>query len=215
MAQRDRQQTRGKILKAVGRLLARSGFRELGINAIAREAGVDKVLIYRYFGGIPGLLRAFAEESDFWPGVQELAPDARESRAETTPAERARFALVAFCRALRSRPLTQEIMRWELLERSELTDALAQYREKQSAIYFPPFDGSKEIDIRAVGSVIAAGLTYLVLRSKTADVYHGLHLDSPEDWSRIERAAGFLVDAAFLAQGPTKPAPRLKRTRRK
>lgn len=215
MAQRDRQQTKGKILNAVGRLLARSGFRELGINAIAREAGVDKVLIYRYFGGIPELLRAFAEESDFWPGMQEIAPDAGEPRVETTLAERAKSALVAFCRALRSRPLTQEIMRWELLERSELTDALARYREEQSASYFPPFDGPKEIDIRAVGSVIAAGLTYLVLRSKTADVYNGLHLDSPEDWSRIERAAGFLVDAAFLAEGPTKSAPRLKRTRQK
>ena len=215
MGQRDRHQTRRKILEGVGRLLARSGFRELGINAIAREAGVDKVLIYRYFGGIPELLRAFAEESDFWPGLQELALDAGESRVETTPAERAKFALVAFFRALRNRPVTQEIMRWELLERNELTDALAQYREEQSAAFLQPFDGSKEIDIRAAASVIAAGLTYLVLRSKTTDIYNGLHLDSAEDWERIERAAGFLVDAAFIAERPTNPARQLKRARKK
>jgi len=43
-------------------------------------------------------------------------------------------------------------------------------------------------------------LTYLILRSKTADVYNGLHLDSEEDWARIERAAGFLVEASFNQQ---------------
>ena len=71
--QKDREQTRARILQAVGRLLAESGFRELGVNAIAREAGVDKVLIYRYFGGMPELLRTFAEEGDFWPQLSELA----------------------------------------------------------------------------------------------------------------------------------------------
>src|SRR5580692_52556 len=42
---RDREKTRGKILAALGRLLARKGSRGLGINAISREAKVDKVLI--------------------------------------------------------------------------------------------------------------------------------------------------------------------------
>jgi hypothetical protein len=51
------------------------------------------------------------------------------------------------------------------------------------------------------------GLTYLVLRSKTADVYNGLQLASEEDWSRIERAAGFLVDAALAAGGAGTNAP--------
>src|SRR5271165_6207833 len=61
-APRDREETRKKILAAMSQLLARKGSRGLGINAIAREAGVDKVLIYRYFGGLPDLYRAFAVE---------------------------------------------------------------------------------------------------------------------------------------------------------
>ena len=43
---RDRGQTQQILIGAVGRVLAKDGFVGLGINTIAREAGVDKVLIY-------------------------------------------------------------------------------------------------------------------------------------------------------------------------
>ena len=54
---RDRAATEERILTAVGEVLARDGFAAIGVNAIAKQAGVDKVLIYRYFGGLPELLR--------------------------------------------------------------------------------------------------------------------------------------------------------------
>ncbi len=205
--QRNRKQTRAGILDAVGRLLAQSGFKELGINSIAREAGVDKVLIYRYFGGLPELLKAFAEETDFWPDLPELMREAGPSPAQMTANERAKLLVVAFGRALRRRPLTQEIMRWELQERNELTETLARHREEQSAKLFEDFAGPKDIDIRALASLLAAGQTYLILRSKTADVYNGLSLNSEEDWSRIERAASSVVDAAFAKKDVRKKLP--------
>ena len=39
--ERDAQATRGRILAAVGSLLVREGFGALGVNAVARAAGVD------------------------------------------------------------------------------------------------------------------------------------------------------------------------------
>ena len=194
---RDKEQTRGNILRAVGRLLASSGFREVGINAVAREAGVDKVLIYRYFGGLPELLKAFAEDNEFWPDVRNLGHETGSSTAWQSEPQRAKAILLAFGRALRQRPLTQEIMRWELLERNELTDALAHRREAESEQVMRSLSASMKIDLRAIGSLLAAGQTYLILRSKTADTYNGLQLNSEEDWARIERAVGFLVDAAM------------------
>jgi AcrR family transcriptional regulator len=195
--QRSREQTRAAIIEAVGRLLAQSGFKGLGINAIAREAGVDKVLIYRYFGGLPELLKAFAEESDFWPDLPELVRDAPKPLAKMTAIERAKLLVTAFGRALRRRPLTQEIMRWELLERNELTEALAAHREEQSAKLFQGFEDSEDVDVHALASLLAAGQTYLILRSKTVDVYNGLSLSKEKDWARIERAADLVVESAF------------------
>jgi AcrR family transcriptional regulator len=196
---RDLERTKAKILQAVGQLFARSGFRKIGINVIAREAGVDKVLIYRYFGGLPALLKTFADNSEYWPNFSELtqlAHEAGEHPLAGTEPEWAKQILVAFGRALRKRPLTQEIMRWELLERNEITDALARRREEQADQLFQSLGALSGIDPQAIGALLAAGQTYLILRSKTVDTYNGLHLNSEEDWARIERAVRFLVDAA-------------------
>ena len=47
-------------------------FPPFGINAVARQAGCDKVLIYRYFNGLEGLLMAFAETTELWWEVDEI-----------------------------------------------------------------------------------------------------------------------------------------------
>ena len=73
---RDRERTKARIIDAVSGLLTRSGFRAVGVNAVAEAAGVDKVLIYRYFGGLAGLLSAVADEPSLWPTVDEVLAEA-------------------------------------------------------------------------------------------------------------------------------------------
>ena len=85
---RDREETRAKILEAVGKILAEEGFQGIGINNVSRRAGVDKVLIYRYFGDLPGLLREFASSGDYWPSMKALIerPEGmEEERFERAP----------------------------------------------------------------------------------------------------------------------------------
>jgi AcrR family transcriptional regulator len=202
--EKNREKTRASILAAVGKLLARDGFRDLGINAIAREAGVDKVLIYRYFGGMEDLLKAYAAEGDFWPSSAEIMAAVRQSKPKNE-AELASALLIEFERALRRRPLTQEIMRWELMERNELTDTLARYREEESAKTLQLLSGVGMVDVAAIASLLAAGHTYLILRKKTVGVYNGLQLDEGRDWERLEDATRTLV---ALALGETAPKPR-------
>ncbi|HCV71491.1 MAG TPA: TetR family transcriptional regulator, partial [Agrobacterium sp.] len=52
---KDRAATEKAIFEAARSLLAEEGFQGFGINAVARRAGCDKQLIYRYFGGLEGL----------------------------------------------------------------------------------------------------------------------------------------------------------------
>jgi hypothetical protein len=176
---------------------------------------VDKVLIYRYFGGMPELLTAFAEETGFWPDLKELLSETDSDPARMSQAERATVMLLGFGRALRRRPGTQEILRWELLESNELTEALARHREEQSAGFFRGFDASGGIDVQAVGSLLAAGQTYLALRFKNCEVYNGIDLGSEEGWSRIDRAVRSVVDAVFAKSATVKltPAPQAARKR--
>lgn len=189
----DRQETERRLIEAVGRLLSSQGFRHLGVNAVAREAGVDKVLIYRYFGGLKGLLEAFGREEEFWPPPEELLPPA-SADDDLSPAELSKEMIKRFGRALRKRPMTLEIMRWELMERNALTDTLADARERQALELLARLEAPPSLDVAALAAVLGAAQTYLILRSKTADVYNGVELGSEEGWERIERALELLID---------------------
>lgn len=194
---RDRVETKERILAAVGRLLARKGSKSLGINAIAREAQVDKVLIYRYFGGLGPLYRAFAREGNTFPSLEEMAEGRLQEFRNLPPAETTKRLLLGFGRAIRRRPITREIMRWELQERSELSDALAKERERQAQQWLglaPDLNGA---DLPAVASILAAGQVFLILRSKTAPTYNGIDLHSESGWKRVEDAVALLSDLFF------------------
>jgi AcrR family transcriptional regulator len=194
---RDSEATQGRILKAVGRLLARRGFLGLGVNAIAREARVDKVLIYRYFGGLPQLLQAFAERGDFWPTAEEAAGAPPEVTSRWGAVDWSLAMLRGLLRGLRARPMTQEILRWELAASNELTEKLAGVREERGLDMLrrvaPAAERHRGTDLPAMAALLSAGIIYLVLRSKTAPAWLGVSLRDEEGWARIERAVEAIV----------------------
>lgn len=197
---RDKEETKARILAAVGKLLAESGFRQLGINAIAREAGVDKVLIYRYFDDLPSLLQTFGKEGDYWISTNELVSDEATAEASSLTDLTVKL-LIHFLHDLKERPITQEIMRWELLEANELTSELAKVRE-QTAVASLDFLAEKcelpaNKDMPASVAILVAGMVYLVLRSKASSTFFGIDLTSADGWVRIEKAAASMIHATF------------------
>jgi AcrR family transcriptional regulator len=204
---RDAERSRDRILGALAELLAEAGFREAGVNAVARRAGVDKVLIYRYFGGMEGLLSAFVAQGDFWPTLEDLLGEAEGAAPDGAAMSAA--LLRANLRELRRRPLTQEILRWELLERNALTDELAALREEQGLELWRRLglEGVEVpgVDVAAAAAILHAGLTYLVLRAKTADRYLGVALDDEAGWSRIAAAIEPMVRTIMEGSGGAGP----------
>lgn len=193
---RDREATRQRLIQAVGTILAQKGFTSLGVNAVARAAGVDKVLIYRYFGGLPELIIAFGREGNFWPSVEELAGG--------DVAEYARLPLEAklsqlsrnFTRAIRNRPLTQEIMAWEMVERTPLTIELETIRENTMLRFFELFFPAliPRLDLLAVAAVIGSAVSYLACRARKVQWYNGVDLQSEKGWQRIEAAIDTIIN---------------------
>lgn len=200
---RDREATRRKIIEAVGRVLARDGFRGVGVRAVAREAGIDKRLIYRYFGGLPQLIEAYADRGDTWWSVDELIGDDLPGPANDTPEGWISLALKRHIRALERRPLTQEILVWELSERNPLTDALAALRERRAAELGERLVAKAGVDEgelaawRSIGALIAAATTYLLVRSRTCDFYTGIDLGAEEGWRELERGIDTIVEATI------------------
>jgi AcrR family transcriptional regulator len=196
---RDREATRARLIEAVGTLLAREGFTGLGVNAVAREAEVDKVLIYRYFGGLPELIAAFGREGNFWPSIKELAGGDVVAFGQLPLVEQLSQMGKNFMAAIRKRPLTQEILAWEMIERNELTVELETIRENTMMNFFEMFFQSvnKGPDIAAMGAIIGAGISYLVCRGRKIRFYNGIDLDSEAGWQRLERAIDTMIQGLF------------------
>lgn len=117
---RSRTNTEEKFLNAVLELVAKDGCSALGINAVAHQAGADKVLIYRYFGNLNGLLQRVADSQQWLPSVDELC-----SKLKLTENSPAAGAVHQLCNALahhiRADEATHQILRWHKAESNPLT----------------------------------------------------------------------------------------------
>lgn len=205
---RDRTATEQRILGAVGQVLAREGFGAIGINAIAREAGVDKVLIYRYFGGLPELLKTWGASGRFWPRIDELLGDDPQAVLGLPEGERwARF-FEHFIDGLRARPLTLEILAAEVLERNALTAILETEREawgeEAARVLAGPSLGRRP-ELLTLTLLLVAGVQYLLLRARRIRIFGALQLQSDEGWAEIKRHIRRNAAQLFDRDNPREP----------
>jgi len=188
---RNREETTARILGAVGSVLARDGFQAVGVNSIAKEAGVDKVLIYRYFGGLPELIAAWGASGHFWPDLAELlGPDGGASLRRLPLAERYARFFEHFIDGLRARPLTIEILAAEIAARNELTAVLEDERERWGDQAFEMLAGpemaAQAPELREITLLLVAGVQHLLLRGRTIRIFGGLDLQSDADWALLK-----------------------------
>jgi AcrR family transcriptional regulator len=206
---RDRAATEERILAAVGEVLARDGFHALGINAIARQAAVDKVLIYRYFGGLPELLRTWGGSGRFWPTMDELMGSDAQSLQARPLAQRYAAFFDRFIDALRRRPLTLEILAAEIVERNELTAILETEREQwgaQAEALFGGADFERAPQLRGITLLLVAGVQYLLLRSRKIRIFGGIDLRSDAGWAALKAAVASMAQQALGSAASGEPS---------
>ena len=196
---RDADETRGRILAAVERIIVRDGLSAIGVNALAREAGADKVLIYRYFGHLDGVYRAFASQRNFWWTLDEMVSgiDAKN----LTLAAAVKLLLRRHAAALRERPVTLAVLAAELAERTQLVIALETVRERRSlevnAWLASHFDIPRTVDMEAISLLLGVAINYLAARARKIRVMSGLPIKSDADWDRLLAAVDVIVDAVL------------------
>lgn len=194
---RNREMTEQRLIAAVGQLLAEQGFQSIGVNAIARTAGVDKVLIYRYFEGLPKLLECYGRSNNFWPSVDEVLGE-RVTLLQLSAGQRLQLVLERLVSGLLARPQTLAIMAWELSQQNALTRALADIREQWGihVLQQATSDLSHEQrDIAAIANFLVAGVQYLLIRSRNTGLYGGISLNTEQGWARWQTAIAALCHA--------------------
>lgn len=197
--ERDRESTRRLILDAAREQLVEAGFQGLGINAVARRAGCDKQLIYRYFDGLDGLVAALGTEV-----AASLQRRLQPLDALGRPASYREFVerlALGLLQALRDDPAMQRIVAWELSESSPLVRALTVARSVQLQAWMKATRGDLQapagLDAPACNAFLIAAIQQLVLSATSAGEFAGMPLRSEADWERVRAVVKRLVASAY------------------
>lgn len=199
---RDRQSTEAAIIAAFERILLRDGVNGVGVNAVAQEAGVNKVLIYRYFDDLPGLARVWAAKSAFWPTEDELIGGNREEFERLSVRERVLLVLCNYIEAIRRRPQTIEMLAAELTNPTDVTRALAEgiARPGTGIATFVGLDtphGDLTDAVWKLIYLVQASTAYLTIRERNSPSYMGTDLAKDESWQFV-RDTVYEIAATFL-----------------
>lgn len=197
LRQRDRAKTRDAILLAAKDVLAADGFQGFGINSVARKAGCDKQLIYRYFGGLEGLVEAIGEDLATWISDAAMDPAVKP----LTYSQWVETLLSGYMSALRQNTLVQKISAWEIADASPLVRQLSKARSmalgrwiaEQRGDLQPPAD----IDAAATNAILIAAAQHLILASSTLGGFSGLALTTDADWRRAELALATIIRKVY------------------
>lgn len=199
---RDRNSTQNAIVAAFETVLLRDGVAGLGVNAVAQEAGVNKVLIYRYFGDLPGLARHWSSSSNFWPSEHELIGNDLEAFAELSVEDRVRAVMRNYFDAIRARPLTVELLAAELMNPNDITRALADGMAKPGTALrdltrLDEADRDLSQQVWKLTMLVNLITAYLAIRQRSNPMYFGQDLSSDESWDYF-RATVDELTARFL-----------------
>lgn len=189
--ERDREATEKRLIDTIGQMIAEQGFEKIGINAVAAQSGVSKILIYRYFGSVEGLMAAYIRKHDFWLNFPLKTP---------TKEELPDFVKTMFknqIEQLRNNPTLRMLHRWELSCNNEIITKLRQQREQTGyriVEMASQLTGYPKEDMAVMASVITASITYLVMLGEFCPVFNGIPINEDAGWEQMNAGIDTLID---------------------
>lgn len=197
----DKSRTMSKLIQAVGIVLEKKGYTGLTIANIASTAGVDRKLISVYFGSVDLLIETYIKGKDYWV---EATVAAEETLAKSSDVSSRFFLETLLLEQIDQFTLNEEMQKvvlWQISEKSDIMSHVTQSREKMSSLFFPYSDkelAGKDVDLRAVSSLLVAGIYYLVLHTKTTDsTFCEINLTTEEGIDRIKNAVKFILKQTY------------------
>jgi AcrR family transcriptional regulator len=196
---RDKEKSKQLFLNAVGKLLRTKGFSALKVNDIAAVAGMDKKLIYKYFGGRDQLVDQYLISIDFWSNVKEedAPPVITDGGQEFT-----KQMILQQYDYVASNKEFQKILLWGLSEKRKSLQNLADEREIAGEVLLKnitdPFFGDKATNFRASMAIIISGAYYLNMYSGASNsTFCGIDPAKKEGEKAIKEALVSLVDMLY------------------
>ena len=168
-ATKNKEQTKRKLIEAVAVIFRTEGYRGLGVNKVAKLAGVHKKLIYRYFGGFEQLVEAYVVETDYWMQFADhmrqltLPKDINETKNLVGHLLKNQFLY------FQADEQMQQLILWELSTDSNLMRSIHRTREAMGQQFLELTDqyfSKSTINFRAVAALLVGGIYYTILHTR-------------------------------------------------
>jgi len=198
---KNKELTKRKLVVAVGEILKSDGYKGLGVNRIAKQAGVNKKLIYRYFGNVNYLIETYVIENDYWLKFSKLILERTE---QGSPA-----SLQAFIADLLKNQFSyflnekemQRLILWEISTNSPLMKSIHNARESagQGLLEMTdPHFKNHAVNFRAIAALLVGGIYYIVLHIQSnGGQFCDLDISSENAQKELMRAIDQIVGWAF------------------
>lgn len=188
---KDRELTEKRILEAVGSIIENEGFEKTGVNVIAQRAGVSKMLIYRYFGGVDELIAQYLLRKDYWANTDTGIIKPSDIGGSLKHLFREQII------RLRSDITLKRLCRWELTTDNENISRLREKREQNGCSLINTISrltGSQNSEVASLATIISASISYLVLMEEQNPIYNGIDLQSDKGWEQIVKGIDLIID---------------------
>lgn len=190
--ERNRIQTEQRLIDAVDYIIKEKGFEKLGVNAVAGQAGVDKKLIYRYFGSLDGLIYECLKRNDFWMNVPSDLPHFSELKKYAKKLFRDQI------QHLRENHILNRLARWELSHNNNIVNEIRQKREEiglERLALIGDLTPLTPKELAAIVTIITAGITYLGILEENCRYYNGVNIQSDEGWDDLAKGIDKIIDS--------------------
>lgn len=197
---RDKEKSKLRFLNAVGKIIKSKGYQGLQVTKIATVAGLDKKLIYRYYGSVDNLVNEYLRSRDYWNKINEN--DLSKVDLSDGGKELSKVVVGNQFEFLKKNKESQKIILWELSESKSLLRKLADERESIGEKMFETFTDKHfkkdSRSYRAVMAILISSTYYLNMHAEVnGSFFCGLDFKNDEDRKLVQKTLEEMVDCAF------------------
>jgi AcrR family transcriptional regulator len=190
-----REATEAALIDAFTRVVQRSGLRSVGVNEVIKEAGIGKALLYRYFGGLPGLVKAWGEKNQIWPDLSEFHTIPKGAD-QPDSAELLKRMVLHHASSLREDPLRVEILADQFMNPTPISEALQEIRQQLGKEHQIIFGENKQIqEYRELMMFLMSAASFLAMRAVKAPWYMGENIATDKGWNLMMDQLVQVIDA--------------------
>lgn len=192
-------QTEIKLIESVNSIIEKEGFSKLGVNKIAREAGCDKVLIYRYFGGLEGLVTAWATKYDFYTQAYNSFVAKIEYVDNKMLRSITKDILMTQLDFTRNSVTIQQLLLWEMSGDTKFM-AIRKLREENGyrlQVVLEEKLLSSQENMNMYITVLISSINYVVLSATQYPFFNGTDFSKEASWVEYKKVLCSYVDMLF------------------